>query len=1530
MRTWANNKLRMEDKQGQEHIKLATEYGKTQLNLGHIVDSQRQKRGDNGEGFELRTDSWGALRAGKGLFISTDAQNQASGQVLDMSETVKRLEEALSLAKQLDDAAKNAKNDATESQAQKNQLQSSLKDLQHAGIIHSAPGGIATSTPQSQLHTAGSHIHWVSGGDGNISAGKNFTAHAQEGLNLFAQSKGAKLQANQGAVTIQAQNDRMQVNALKDLELSSSSTKVTVAGKQEVMITGGGGSYIQLKDGEIVLGSPKIVRVKAPAMPVGGGDSFNFNGFPLTDKICIPCKIAELTGKPVNPVSGIKVLPDETDFAFDGLVPFVWSRSYFSDVAESGWLGQGWITALSAKLERIGGRFSYTDTQGRNFNLPELSESDGQMLFEAEQIVFERIGNGSYQISSLDGSSKLHFAPLHLNGHDRSGSGNGVYPLIRVSDRFGNGYRIVYDDHGLPAYVTDSLQRTIRFHFTDLRPHEADTEHSPVYRLTHVALQQGTQPDDAADEMLVVYRYNDNGNLSEVYDGRGRLRRRFGYTGSVMTQHQNAAGLTAYYEYDRYDSDGKVLRSHTDAGEEWRFIYAPGHTEITDALGRTEHLYFDHHNEVVKKVFADGSSILTERDALGRPVKVTDEMGRETRYRYNEQGLLAMIGGEGGQNQHIRYNRQLQPVEITRPHGHKTLLEYDAQGRLVKQSDGKGHTTAYRYNNYGQPVQITDAKNNGYFFDYDDNHRLSSTTDCSGKQTRYQYDGKGRVTTITDAAGGTTAYRYNLDGRLENTIYPDGSSEHYHYDEAGRLKAHTDAAGNRTEYAYNSDNQPTERTNALGDTFRYRYDAARRLTELINENGDSYRFAYDERDRLTAETGFDGRATEYTYNPAGELVQENRYGQTHRFGNHRRELLQTTVYHRDRLGRITQKDSHHTDSTRNDSSRYFYDKLNRLTRAYNAHSDLRLSYNSDGLLVKEQYQTLGEPIQPGIIRPRSQDGIPLVTEYRYDILGNRTQTILPTGETLNYLYYGSGHLHHINLDGDTITDIERDDLHRPVSRSAGKLHTRLISDPLGRLKEQLVQLEAPGGKATEPKGLIKRRYHYDTNGNLVQTEDQHHGNKDYAYDPLGRITRAGDERFAFDPAHNISGDGVKVAGNRLTDYNGIRYVYDPLGNLSERHNDATGESQYYRYDADNQLTEARIEQEGRRSEHWHYRYDALGRRVSKQNAHNQTETRFLWEGSRLLQEYGDKATYTYVYTEQGSYEPLAQIVQMANKDSSKADRRILYYHNDQIGIPRELTDAEGNIVWRGEYSGWGKLNNAEGANLKEGVHQPFRLQNQYADAETGLHYNFFRYYDPHHGRFTQQDPIKLAGGESLYAYAPNVQKWMDFSGLQPFDLQAFGISDRAASNMYNQGMNELAKKLNAQAQTYSEYTTGLDVSGDVAAFGKLSGSGGYLQSQNTKGQTNKCAYVTICAGAGAAGGAKAAFQGVYSTQSTSSGVSFPTCTDATGTILGGWTGSGCVDPNTGSFTGTTGPALGAQVGATVKQCVQATVCTPFR
>ena len=503
---------------------------------------------------------------------------------------------------------------------------------------------------------------------------------------------------------------------------------------------------------------------------------------------------------------------------------------------------------------------------------------------------------------------------------------------------------------------------------------------------------------------------------------------------------------------------------------------------------------------------------------------------------------------------------------------------------------------------------------------------------------------------------------------------------------------------------------------------------------------------------MLSETGFDGKLSRYTYNPAGELVQENRYHHQ----NHQ-QLLQTTVYHRDRLGRIIQKDSHWADNTHSESSRYFYDKLSRVTRAHNAHSEIRLSYNSEGLLAKEQFYLLKEPIRYDVIQCdnylHSQ-----TTEYQYDVLGNRSQTLLPTGDVLNYLYYGSGHLHHINFNGETITDIERDNLHRPIVRSAGQLNTQFQFDPMGRLKQQISQLAQYD--SSNQSALIGRQYHYDATGNLIRTDDQLNGNTDYAYDPLGRILQAADERFAFDPAHNISDDDQTVMGNRLMEYNGVRYRYDGLGNLTERHSDT--ESQFYHYDANNQLIEARIEKATMPTQYWQYRYDPFGRRMLKINAKTKQETLFTWEGSRLLQELRQDKVYTYVYTEQNSYEPLAQIETF--RQPEKLNTPIIrYFHTDQIGIPREMTDEAGNIVWRGQYSGWGKLLHEEKANNH--IHQPFRLQNQYADEETGLYYNFFRYYDAHCGRFTQQDPIGLMGGDNLYSFAPNTMGWIDSLGL---------------------------------------------------------------------------------------------------------------------------------------------------------------------
>ena len=150
--------------------------------------------------------------------------------------------------------------------------------------------------------------------------------------------------------------------------------------------------------------------------------------------------------------------------------------------------------------------------------------------------------------------------------------------------------------------------------------------------------------------------------------------------------------------------------------------------------------------------------------------------------------------------------------------------------------------------------------------------------------------------------------------------------------------------------------------------------------------------------------------------------------------------------------------------------------------------------------------------------------------------------------------------------------------------------------------------------------------------------------------------------------------------------------------------------------------------------------------------------------SHLLQEQNSDGLYTYIYTDQDSYEPLAQIRDWTDAEDN-SQQQTNYFHCDHIGIPREMTDKNGKLLWAGEDDAWGKV--TEETNVTGTAHQPFRLQNQYCDHETGGggHYNFFRYYDPDAGRFVNQDPIGLEGGYNLYWFAFNIQEWISPLGL---------------------------------------------------------------------------------------------------------------------------------------------------------------------
>ncbi|MBK0127363.1 type VI secretion system tip protein VgrG [Pantoea sp. S61] len=271
IRTAGLNKLRMEDKRGEEHIKLSTEYGgKTQLNLGHNVDARREIRG---EGAELRTDNHIAIRGGKGVFISADIQPQAHGKMLSMQDALSELQKAQQLTESLRSAAEMAKAELADLQTQKSLLSDAITELKQSALLLSAPGGIAQATTKSLQLSAGENLIATSCKNTDFSVMKAFTVAAGERISLFAQKLGLKLLAAKGKVEIQSQSDEMLLDAFQDVRISSSEGKVFIRAKQDILLVGSGGAYLRIGNGEVESGAPDKIIQRAAVWQKFAGQS---------------------------------------------------------------------------------------------------------------------------------------------------------------------------------------------------------------------------------------------------------------------------------------------------------------------------------------------------------------------------------------------------------------------------------------------------------------------------------------------------------------------------------------------------------------------------------------------------------------------------------------------------------------------------------------------------------------------------------------------------------------------------------------------------------------------------------------------------------------------------------------------------------------------------------------------------------------------------------------------------------------------------------------------------------------------------------------------------------------------------------------------------------------------------------------------------------------------------------------------------------------------------------------------------------
>jgi len=310
------------------------------------------------------------------------------------------------------------------------------------------------------------------------------------------------------------------------------------------------------------------------------------------------------------------------------------------------------------------------------------------------------------------------------------------------------------------------------------------------------------------------------------------------------------------------------------------------------------------------------------------------------------------------------------------------------------------------------------------------------------------------------------------------------------------------------------------------------------------------------------------------------------------------------------------------------------------------------------------------------------------------------------------------------------------------------------------------------------KAILERAFRYSARSELESVSDTLRGDIIYGYDDEGRLLKHYEARqghstshFAYDNADNLAANddalhALPVTDNRLHHWQNLFMKYDDWGNLVSRRSGL--HEQHFTYDAENRLITAKGNgPDGGFTAHYHY--DALGRRTRKvvSTQHDRKEVRFLWQGYRLLQEQQENGQrQTYLYDPNEAWSPLARIDHMAAGERGD----VLWFNTDLNGAPLEVTDERGDIRWSGQYGSFGEVRRqTEGftrlAKQSALPHQPLRYAGQYADSETGLHYNLFRYYDPQVGRFTVQDPIGLEGGWNLYQYAPNPLSWVDPLGL---------------------------------------------------------------------------------------------------------------------------------------------------------------------
>jgi RHS repeat-associated protein len=734
-------------------------------------------------------------------------------------------------------------------------------------------------------------------------------------------------------------------------------------------------------------------------------------------------------------------------------------------------------------------------------------------------------------------------------------------------------------------------------------------------------------------------------------------------------------------------------------------------------------------------------------DAL-QPVRIA----RATRFAYFEQAdgvpqlvgkLKSIDGPSAGSSDMIRYEYDARGLLLAAHHplGAIESYQYDAWGRLEQMTPLDGIPVRLEYDTTGRATAFVRAGQRSAV-SYDEQGRVATMADPVGQRFKFEYDGASRLTSLTDTDGFRVVLDIDADGRAtaQRLLNPDGSvsleieaspeelllarelqqskwsaalSTMLRLPSVSEWNSSADAALAPFYAALNS--HAMNEQFAVGDerglVSEYVYDDFNRLVRVENADSGTVYFAYDSSNRLRFRRGADNSVTEYRY---------------------------------DSLARPTHI------ITRDETVAIEYGKFSKPSGIRYAAGREEYRYDAAGRIRE---------------RVRFIDDKGFRTAYTYDQLGRLATSTLPDGQQLVYRYNAS-----VAAKPGILNAILRKDL----------LGTTVIVDGLNEAADRFDRQTSRFGNGLEFTRTLDRK------GQITRFGTKGVAEFDFAMTEEGRIATARADyvqRYLYDDSGRVtaaaSGVGIaarQVLGLAYDDADNIlsrvhseaieRFAIDDFSNRILHREDADGTRTMFEYDAAGRTSKVgerayRYDGAGRISEVFdgqrrvaQYSYNAFGERIKKvsYNGDRTSVTYFFHDGAKLTAEADGTGTITkhYVYVEN---RPVAVLV----------DREIYAVHTDWRGAPLALTDENRQVVWRAEVGLWHEAQVTHAA-----VELNLRGSNQYFDAETGLHYNYHRYFDPQVGRYLTPDPIGQAGGLNLYAFVEgDAANNIDPLGLNP-------------------------------------------------------------------------------------------------------------------------------------------------------------------